>query len=96
MAALKIHPILERWFSFDDVMELAEVRKRTVWSKMVGAFKPPKKNGKVKEGTFGVPLDLLLEKCGVDTDLKHPSTSSVKVPIFIDACIKAMNGMGNF
>ncbi len=46
------------------------------------------------EGTFGVPLDALLEKYGVETDLGPHSNNSARIPIIIDASIRSLLHMG--
>lgn len=45
------------------------------------------------EGTFGVPLDMLVEKNGVESNL-GAGPSRIRIPTFIDDSISAMKRMG--
>lgn len=54
-----------------------------------------KKTNKGKEvGTFGVSLDILTERTGVESNL-GASASPVRVAAFIDDSVTAMRQMGN-
>ncbi|KAJ3036137.1 hypothetical protein HDV00_003049 [Rhizophlyctis rosea] len=90
LAALAMHPLVERYYSLDELMNFVEMRKRSMWSKVVGAIKkPPKAKA---EGTFGVPLEILVERYGVESEL-GPGSSSTRIPIIMDACIRALRKM---
>ena len=116
LAALAMHPLVERYYSLDELMGFVEMRKRSMWSKVVGAIKkPPKTKGVYKkcrilniqniqrmsaniwcltaEGTFGVPLEILVERYGVESEF-GPGSSSTRIPIMVDACIRALRKMG--
>ena len=45
------------------------------------------------EGTFGVPLDTLVEKSGTDSNL-GAGPSRIRIPMFIDDSIATMRQMG--
>ncbi|KAI9205138.1 uncharacterized protein BJ171DRAFT_581345 [Polychytrium aggregatum] len=63
-----------------------------VWSRMTSALKPKQKQKEVKvDGTFGVALDILVERNGVDTDLGD--RTSIRIPIIMDACIRTLLNM---
>lgn len=47
------------------------------------------------EGTFGVPLDMLVEKNGAESNL-GAGPSRIRIPTFIDDSISAMKRMGKF
>ena len=47
----------------------------------------------VGTGTFGIPLELLIEREGADSDL-GASPTTVRVPSFIDDAVSAMRQMG--
>lgn len=103
LATLKLQSMLEKFISYEEIAEMSEPGKQGVFEKFLGAFKSGKKNV-VKgmshansvfsiDGTFGVPIDVLVEKAGVDTDLAPDGTSSTRIPILIEACIKALQTM---
>lgn len=46
-------------------------------------------------GTFGVPLEVLIERCGVDSVLGY-GPGRIKIPSFLDESITAMKTMGMF
>jgi hypothetical protein len=46
-------------------------------------------------GVFGVPLELLTERDGVDSSL-GVTRNPVKIPTFLDDIISAMKQMGRF
>lgn len=45
------------------------------------------------EGTFGVPIDTLVEKNGIESNLGVGPTRIIKIPSFIDDSISAMKQM---
>jgi hypothetical protein len=47
----------------------------------------------VAEGTFGVPIDVLVEKNGIESTLGLGPTRIIKIPSFIDDSISAMKQM---
>lgn len=47
------------------------------------------------EGTFGVPLELLVERNGVDSAL-GAGPGRIRIPSFVDDSISAMRNMGTF
>lgn len=81
----------------DDLWELVEVKRNGWWNKFLKAGKPGKDKKDKKEvkrkGTFGVPLDILVEKTGSDSQL-GASDAQLRVPEFIDTVICAMKQMG--
>lgn len=75
----------------DELGELLEGKKNTFWGKL---FKGGKDKGAIKKkGVFGVPLELLVEREGVDSTL-GASRSTVRVPTFIEDIVMAMKQMG--
>ncbi|KAG8834410.1 hypothetical protein FRC17_008981 [Serendipita sp. 399] len=81
------HSELKDKFDADDILEGIEVRKAGLWNKFFRGEKKVK-----KKGVFGVPLDLLTERSGVETSL-GVSRSPVKIPVFLDDLICAMQQM---
>ncbi|KZV93139.1 RhoGAP-domain-containing protein [Exidia glandulosa HHB12029] len=79
---------LREQFDLDEVLELIDVRRNNIWSKLFkgGGQKPKKK------GVFAVPLEYLVEREGVDSML-GASRTAVQIPSFIDDVISAMKQM---
>ncbi|KZP01568.1 RhoGAP-domain-containing protein [Calocera viscosa TUFC12733] len=75
-------------FDLDEILDLIEVKNKGLWGKL---FKGEKKNVK-KKGAFGVPLELLVDKEGVDS-LLGASRTALRVPSFIDDIVSAMKQM---
>jgi hypothetical protein len=78
-------------FELDDLYELLEVKKGSFWKKLFG----PGKEKKNVKSVFGVPLELLVEREGVDSML-GASRGALRVPSFIDDVISAMKQMGEW
>ena len=92
IAVLSMQPLLEGHFNLEDLLGLIETRKPTFWGKFGRAFKNDKvRNGK-KKGVFGVGLDTLVERDGVEsTDGVGPG--ALRVPSVLDDTISAMRQM---
>lgn len=75
----------------EEVMDLVDFRKNTFWGKF---FKGGQDKKVVKKkGVFGVPLELLVDRGGVDS-MQGAGAAPVRVPTFIDEVISAMRQMG--
>ncbi|KAL1919216.1 uncharacterized protein VTP21DRAFT_1908 [Calcarisporiella thermophila] len=93
IAVLSMEQMLKDHFSFDELLDLIETRKMSLWGKFVHSLKAgSRKNIKAKEGTFGVPLDMLVEKNGVESNL-GAGPGRIRIPSFIDEAISAMKQM---
>ncbi|WAQ82252.1 hypothetical protein PtA15_2A569 [Puccinia triticina] len=76
--------------SLDELLEIIEARKGNFWGKL---FKGGNDKAKIKKkGVFGVPLDVLIERHGVDS-LLGAGAGQLRVPSFVDDCISAMKQM---
>jgi hypothetical protein len=91
LAVLLMAPLVEEYYTLDELLELIDTQKNTLWSRFKTSLKQNKKAA--KEGIFGVPLDVLVERSGIDSTL-GVSPGLVRVPEFIDQCITIMRGMG--
>ncbi|KAL0067181.1 Rho-type GTPase activating protein Rga1 [Marasmius tenuissimus] len=80
---------LKDQLDLEELLELVEIKKGGFWKTL---FKGDKKNVNKKKGTFGIPLELLVEKEGVDSVL-GASRATLRVPTFIDDVISAMRQM---
>lgn len=76
--------------TLDELLEMIEVRKGNFWGKL---FKGNNEKAKIKKkGVFGVPLDVLIERHGVDS-LLGAGAGQLRVPSFVDDVISAMKQM---
>ena len=101
VAVLSMEPLLEGSFNLEELLNLIETRKPTFWGKFGKAFtkndqqsfeKKPKSGSNKKKGVFGVALDHLVEKEGVESSL-GVGPGALRVPAIIDDAICAMRGM---
>ncbi|KAH9945713.1 RhoGAP-domain-containing protein [Amylocystis lapponica] len=77
-------------FDLDEILELVEIKKSSFWNKI---FKPGNDKKSVKKkGVFGIPLELLVEREGVDS-LHGASRDAIKIPSFVDDVVSAMRQM---
>jgi hypothetical protein len=98
VAMVHIEPYVTDFFTHDELLQLIQLKKASIWGKFFTPFKSGvvgKKHHKAKEeGTFGVPLEILTEKTGVESNL-GAGASPIKIAAFIDDAITAMRQMGN-
>ncbi|KAI9595073.1 hypothetical protein BDF19DRAFT_385682 [Syncephalis fuscata] len=90
IAVMLMAPLVQEYFTLDDLLELVDPQKNTLWSRFKTSLKQGKKPA--KEGTFCVPLELLVEKSGVDSTL-GVGPGIVRIPEFVDRCITAIRHM---
>ncbi|KAH6585724.1 hypothetical protein BASA50_001059 [Batrachochytrium salamandrivorans] len=86
LASLALHPLLEQYFNLNQLLEVVDAPKVSVWSKMVGAMKAPKKR---LRGTFCVPLEELVEQTGAESNL-GVGPGSVRIPMIMDHCVRTL------
>ncbi|KAJ3208078.1 hypothetical protein HK099_000135, partial [Clydaea vesicula] len=90
LAVVKLHGLMSNYFSTQEMANFV-FRKKTVWEKMVKSIISSDKNSaKIKEGTFGVSLETLVDKCSVTTTLGPKGCGSFRIPYFIDASVKLL------
>ena len=101
VAVLSMEPLLEGHYNLEDLLNLIETRKPTFWGKFGKAFakndkqafeRNEKPKGGKKKGVFGVPLDVLVERDGVESTY-GVGPGALRVPGIIDDAISAMRGM---
>lgn len=94
IAVVKIEPYVKDVFTMEELLDLIETKKASLWGKFMTSFKQGNKN-KVKEmGAFGVPFEALVERNGVESNV-GVGPSPVRIPTFIEDAILAMRQMGN-
>ncbi|KAI9722695.1 MAG: hypothetical protein M1812_001626 [Candelaria pacifica] len=92
VAVLSMEPLLEGHLNLEELLGLIESRKPTFWGKFGKAFnKDGRKVGK-KKGTFGVTLDALVDKDGVESTY-GVGPGALRIPALIDDAISAMRQM---
>ncbi|KAG0260501.1 hypothetical protein BG011_001870 [Mortierella polycephala] len=91
LAVLTLAPIVSEYFTLEELLDLIGQRKQTLWGRFVKGLKTDKKKPKV-EGTFGVPLEVLVERNGVDSALSA-GPGRIRIPSFVDDSISAMRNM---
>lgn len=89
VAVLSMQPLLEGHFTLEELLGLIESRKPTFWGKFGKAFQP---KGPKKSGVFGVPLERIIEKEYADST-EGIGPNSLRIPVIVDECIKAMRQM---
>ncbi|KAI2629753.1 RhoGAP-domain-containing protein [Hypoxylon sp. NC1633] len=90
VAVLTMQPMLEPEFTLEELLGLIEARKATFWNKFGKAFgKNETRKGGKKKGTFGVPLEVIVERDGADsTDGVGPG--ALRIPAIIEDTITAL------
>ncbi|KAL9584692.1 MAG: hypothetical protein Q9203_004564 [Teloschistes exilis] len=93
VAVLSMEPLLHGHYTLEDLLGLIETRKPTFWGKFGKAFtKNDKAKAGKKKGVFGVGLDTLVERDGVESTF-GVGPGALRVPGLIDDAISAMRQM---
>ncbi|KAL8968932.1 MAG: hypothetical protein Q9197_004609 [Variospora fuerteventurae] len=92
VAVLSMEPLLDGHYTLEDLLGLIETRKPTFWGKFGKAFKNDKPKGGKKKGVFGVGLDALVERDGVESTY-GVGPGALRVPGLVDDTISAMRQM---
>lgn len=88
VAVLSMEPLLEGYFTLEELLSLIESRKPSIWN----VFGLKGKKGGKKKGVFGVNLDVLVEKEG--TESSHGvGPGALRIPALIDDAVSAMRQM---
>ena len=93
VAVLKMEPLVKDYYNLEDLLNLIETKKPTFWGKFGKAFagKDKPKAGK-KKGVFGVPLDALVERDGVESTY-GVGPGALRIAAIIDDSVSAMRQM---
>ncbi len=92
VAVMSMEPLMEGHFNMEELLGLIESRKPTFWDKFGKAFKNDRARGGKKKGVFGVPLDTLVERAGVESTY-GVGPGALRIPGLIDDAISAMRQM---
>lgn len=92
VAVLSMEPLLQGHFNLEELLGLIETRKPTFWGKFGKAFKNDKPRLGKKKGVFGVSLDILVDRDGVESTY-GVGPGALRVPGIIDDAISAMRQM---
>ncbi|KAI9493628.1 hypothetical protein BDB00DRAFT_821838 [Zychaea mexicana] len=93
IAVLYLEELMREHFTLEELADLIDDKKNpTLWGKFVTSLKTGGNKKPPKEGTFGVPLDHLVEKSGTHSNL-GAGPSRIRIPTFIDDSIAAMRQM---
>ncbi|KAI8584248.1 hypothetical protein K450DRAFT_218858 [Umbelopsis ramanniana AG] len=96
IAVINIEPFVKDHFSLEDLLELIDDKKAsTLWGKFVTGLRTGsnKKATRPKAiGTFGVPLDYLVERNGTESSL-GAGPCRIRIPVFVDDCIATLKQM---
>ncbi|MDA4133206.1 MAG: hypothetical protein OK454_08815, partial [Thaumarchaeota archaeon] len=93
LAVLTMHPMVESEFTLEELLGFIESKKpATFWNKFGKAFQKDGKKAVKKKGTFGVPLEVVIERDGADsTDGVGPGT--LRIPAIVDDIVSTMRQM---
>ncbi|ORX50172.1 RhoGAP-domain-containing protein [Hesseltinella vesiculosa] len=90
VAVVQLEPYVSEFFTQAELLQLIQLKKASIWGKFFTPFKKPTGHRKFKEdGTFGVPLEVLTEKTGVESNL-GAGASPIRIAGFVDDAITAM------
>lgn len=92
VAVLSMQPLLEGHYNLEELLGLIETRKPTFWGKFGKAFKNDKAKNSKKKGIFGVGLDTVVERDGIEST-HGIGPGALRVPAIIDETISAMHKM---
>lgn len=92
VAVLSMQPLLEGHFTLEELLGLIEQRKPTFWNKFGKAFKNDGGKTKKKKGTFGVPLEQIIEKDGAESS-HGISAGTLRIPAIVDDAITTLRKM---
>lgn len=92
IAVLALQTLFAEHFTLDELLELIETRKGTIWEKFGKAFRGSEKKNVKKKGVFGVAIDVLTERNGSDS-VMGSGPGSLRIPAFVDDVITTMRQM---
>ncbi|KAI9292395.1 RhoGAP-domain-containing protein [Neoconidiobolus thromboides FSU 785] len=88
LSALSLAPLLMKYISLEELLEMVGPRKSSLWSRFKSSLRPKEKKS---EGTFGVNLETLTKTTGVDSH--HGSSGILRMPEFVDRILCVLRDM---
>ncbi|CAG8515142.1 5156_t:CDS:10 [Acaulospora colombiana] len=95
-AVLCMEQLLKDYCTLEELLELIGSKKATLWNKFMTSIKSTDKKPVKKKGTFGIPLEVLVEKYGVDSVLGADTVTTNHNPNSDGLSIKDMSVEGIF
>ena len=90
VAVMSMQPLLDGYFTLEELLGLIETRKTTFWGKVSRALRNDNKTK--KKGIFGVPLEALVDREGAEST-NGVGPGALRVPAILDDTISAMKQM---
>lgn len=84
-AVLQLEPLVSDKFSLDELLDLIEQKRENMWNKLFTSFRANRR-GIRNTTTFGVPIETLLERYGIDTKLGF-GPGTLRLPSFFSQSI---------
>ncbi|KAI3632467.1 hypothetical protein MIR68_009573 [Amoeboaphelidium protococcarum] len=95
LAMFKLQPFVADHYTPSELLDLVRKKgKAPFWSKILNTLKPVKKPSKSREGSFGVPLDVVVDKYGVESKHLGSQHYRPRIPIFMEnaiTCLKKLD-----
>lgn len=91
MAVAQMEPLLDGQFTQQELLDLIETKRPSIWDRFNKAFKADKKAGG-KKAIFGRSLESLVERDGADS-IDGVGPGALRVPALLDQAIVAMRNM---
>lgn len=91
-AVLQLEPLVSDKFSLDELLDLIEQKRENMWNKLFTSFRANRR-GIRNTTTFGVPIETLLERYGIDTKLGF-GPGTLRLPSFFSQSIMRLKQLG--
>lgn len=91
-AVLQLEPLVNDKFTMDELLDLVEQKRGNMWNKLFTSFRANRRGVK-PTATFGVPIETLVERYGVNAKLGFGPTA-LKLPAFLTESILKMKQLG--
>jgi hypothetical protein len=86
LSVLCLAPYVEQFYTMDELLELTGSRKSSFWSRFKAGMRAPNKKA---DGMFGINLETLTERNGIDSKLGAGS-EPLRIPYFVDHMIQVL------
>ncbi|KAI9143486.1 hypothetical protein BKA69DRAFT_1062211 [Paraphysoderma sedebokerense] len=91
MVVVQLENLLKDFYTIEELIDAIGSTKKNsgFWSRFLNSLKPKTKTNTKVEGTFGVPLEILVERYGVNSSLGS-GPGRIRIPKFVDVAINVM------